>query len=407
MNDLKLAHELRKRKKYDEALAICERVWETEQETAVAAATVNCLRNLGRLDEAEEFLDEAQKVCPPSTWLDSERAWTIYVKYIKPCDVGDKREFMEKANRLFELTNDFLPRKITAFKVTDILAKGADANWREVRNWLESIKHVERESPAPDPGRRMSDKKKWYFKYTRALEKLGDFDRCQRYCVRARKMFKKDFYFRHRAARCAGALKDYDRAYAEYDALLNRYDDWFLYYDIAKLRVETENMHVAESLVIEAILRCRVTDLKISTYLFWAKLLESNDAELAWVPINFYVKYRENRGWPISEEARRIEKDHPVPESEGDLDLQDLEDKVGQLLHIRRKEYIPRACGMIKNLREKYGFIRGADGLDYFFSRTAVRGEPQVGMQVVFRIRKGYDKKKKKESLVAHDVMGL
>ncbi len=404
---LKKAQELRKQKKYAEALELYQDEWNNNPEGNIAAGVINCLRGLERFDEAEEVALNALPDYPKLAWLKTELAWTLYLKYIKPVHTPDRELFLEKAEQIMELTNDFLPRKLTAFKVTDVLAHETRPDWYVIRRWLERIRGVMNEPPTIEPGKKMSDKKKWYFKYTKALEKLGDYEECRQYCGKALRVFKNNYFFRHRAAKCALEMSNFKRAFLEYDNLMAARDEWFLHFDLAELYKAQGNLKEAEQHVIIAILRCEEPELKIRAYLVWAQILAELDPNAVWIPLQFYKLFRFKMGWPLHAEAEELMDSHPVPEEEAVEEIPLAVAQTQRLARRRYKEYIPRRIGAIKNLREKFGFVKGTDGKDYFFSRTNLRGNPKLGLKVTFRARKAYDKKKKKKSPEAYDIEPL
>ncbi|MFW5775414.1 MAG: tetratricopeptide repeat protein, partial [Chitinivibrionales bacterium] len=397
---------LRKSRKYDQALELYQEAWRDEQSSEVAAGVVNCLRAMGRLDEAEAFADEALAIDSSSNaaWLKTEKAWTLYVKFIKPVYIEDREQFLSAAREVMKLTNDFLPRKLTAFKVTDVLSKDVEPDWQTIRRWLEDIRGVETEPVKVDPGKKMSDKKKWFFKYTKALEKIGEYDRCRIYCEKAQRVFKKNFFFRHRAAKCSIAQKNYKRALVEYDALINAKDEWYLHYDLAEIYAELQDWHTAEQHIIIAVVKCKEMQLKIKAYLVWAQMLYRLQPANLWIPLYLFILFKQAQGWPVPREAEQLLNEYPVPSTEDDPDLPQMLRVADRFSRKRYRPYIPKKMGAVKNLREKFGFIAGDDGKDYFFSMTNVQGRLMLGTRVVFNSKQAYDRKKKRKSVEAIDI---
>ncbi|MFP4417428.1 MAG: hypothetical protein ACLFSB_09175 [Chitinispirillaceae bacterium] len=406
MPEISKAKALRKSRNYEKALASYQEIWDNEPSSEVAAGIVNCLRSMGHLDDAETFANEALAIDSSSNaaWLKTEKAWTLYAKYIKPVTIEDRETFLGAAREVMKLTNDFLPRKLTAFKVTDILSKDVETDWQTIRRWLEDIRGIETEPVKVDPGKKMSDKKKWYFKYTKALEKLGDYDRCRIFCEKAQKVFKKNFFFRHRAAKCSKAQKNYKRALVEYDALINSKDEWYLHYDLAEIYAELQDWNSAEQHIIIAIVKCKEMQLKIKAYLVWAQMLYRIQPANLWIPLYLFILFKQAQGWPVPKEAEDLLEEYPVPSTEDDPDLPKMLRITDRFSRKRYRPYVPRKMGAVKNLREKFGFIAGDDGKDYFFSMTNLTGRVMLGTRVVFNAKQAYDRKKKRKSVEAVDI---
>ena len=148
--------------------------------------------------------------------------------------------------------------------------------------------------------------------------------------------------------------------------------------------------------------------LKIRAYLVWAKILAELEPQSVWIPLRLYMVFREQMGWPIAQDANELLEANPQPEEEPPVvDLPAALAATNRLARKRYHEYVPRRIGAVKNVRDKFGFLRGVDGKDYFFSRTNFRGRPHLGLKVTFRSRKGFDRKKKRKSAEAYDVEPL
>ncbi|MBD3393465.1 MAG: hypothetical protein GF418_15120 [Chitinivibrionales bacterium] len=405
MVDLRAAQQLRRDREYDEALVMYREAWDEKPDAGIAASIINCLRGLGRLAEAEEFYQQAIEACTVTPWLKTEHVWTLYAKYIKPIEVPTKDLFLQKAEEVMALTQDLLPRKLTAFKVTDVLAREPSPDWEAVRSWLERIQDVEVERTTIDPGKKLSDKRKWYFKYTKALAKLGEYELSREYCRKARNIFKTAHFFSHRAAKCARARGDLATAREEYEALIGVHDEWYVHADLAELLFTLGQYAPAEQHAVTAILACRNMQLKVRAFFLWAQILAHTDPPLAWLPLHFHILFRQERGWPIGDEVLALAKEHPVPSGEQASGAAELEERVEALARQRNAAEDPKKRGFIKNLQEKFGFIHAEDGTDIFFSRGSCRGANlHPGGAVTFRVKRAYDRRKKRESLEAYDV---
>jgi len=77
------ANELRKSKRYKDALEIYRELWDGQHYNEyTAAGLLHCLRKLQHLDEAMTFADEIAARYPDHNWVNLEVAWT-YASYIK------------------------------------------------------------------------------------------------------------------------------------------------------------------------------------------------------------------------------------------------------------------------------------------------------------------------------------
>jgi tetratricopeptide (TPR) repeat protein len=407
MAEFKEAQKLKQEKKYAEALTQFNEIWDKAPDGGAGASIINCLRNLGKLDEAEKFFDKAFAMFPSSHWLKTEHVWTLYIKYIKPVETADKAVFLEKARQIMKLTTDLLPRKLTAFKVTDILAKEPDPDWAEIRRWLESIREVETERAEADPGKRLSDKKKWYFKYTKALLKQGEYGFCRQYCMRAQSMFKNVYFFAHRAAKCIKALGDLNGAYAEFEVLLGVHDEWYVHLDFAELLLMLGDTERAENHAVQAVTKCTNIQLRSRTLMMWSNIMERTSPANAWLPLYVFLQYRMENGWPLPEELTQCIKRNKCPADAKHSTYKELDARMAILANERFAQFKPDKRGTIKNLRDKFGFIHGDDNQDIFFSLINYTGpKPLVGMRVTYRIKRAFDRKKKRVSPEGVDVQG-
>jgi|GEM_PF-5695673 len=405
MTDLREAHNLRREKKYGEALVVFRKAWDETPSPDTAAAIINCLRGLGDVDEAERFYAAAVTACTANQWLKTEHVWTLYAKYIKPVDIADTTVFMQKAEEIMRLTTDLLPRKLTAFKVTDILARELEPDWNAVRRWLEMIQDVEHEQTTVEPEKKLSDKKKWYFKYTKVLIKLGEYELCRRYCAKAQSIFKTAYFFSHRSAKCLAAMGGYQQARAEYEALLGKHDEWYIHLDLAELLMKIGEYAQADQQVVSALSKCPHMHLKVRALHVWACILEKTAPAHAWLPLALCIRFRRTQGWPVPAELEELAGRIPEPADAVGKSIEDLRRMVDRLIRGRQETFCPDLTGVIKNIREKFGFIRGSDGTDVFFSLgNFTGGQPYIGQRVVYKIRQAYDRKKKRTSAEAFDV---
>lgn len=433
---------LRKEGNLDEALAAYRQCCASGKSSGALAGVVHCLRRLERYDEAEEFVAENYDDGNATPWMKDEHAWVLYGKYIKPAKVEDTSVFMDKATVISDMATDLLVRKLTAFKVTDILGKELDPDWEGVRQWLDSVRDVLDENEEVEPEKKKADKWKWLLKYTKALEKLGRYRECREICLNARKRFRNNYFFRHRAVKCLmqQPAPNEKRIMDEYRALQRIRNEWFLSLDLAEYFIGLRKYEQAEHHLVLAIRACDDVRAKIRTYFLWAQILAAVDPAMAWIPLWFYVMFRKAQEWPVSDETMELAARHPIPETVAKLDLATIRSKVESLVITRFRDLrhmlpSPKRDGMhsrggrsrgpgsqgdsdgevlkgkfsgsIKNLREKFGFIKGDDGNDYFFSNSSFDGRPRLAVPVEFRVKKAFDRRKRRMSFEAFEVRPL
>jgi hypothetical protein len=142
--------------------------------------------------------------------------------------------------------------------------------------------------------------------------------------------------------------------------------------------------------------------------LLWSGLLEKTSPAKAWLPLYLFIQYRTENGWPLPEELTDTTKRVRCPFDMKNVSYKELLVLVDALAIERAAQFKPDKQGNIKNIREKFGFIHGDDNQDTFFSLGNYTGpRPWVGLRVCYRVKRAYDRRKKRASPEAYDVQAI
>ncbi|MFW5959634.1 MAG: hypothetical protein ACOCSE_00785 [Chitinivibrionales bacterium] len=413
--------QLRKEGQYeDAAYAYASEIRNGNMSSGALAGYTQCLRYLGRFKEAavfiEKFYPEPEK---QTQWMKNEKAWIIYYLYVKPYTIKDVAVFYRQAEEIFRLSDDRLTLKLTAFKVTDVLSKDSNPDYELIIKWLKAIEFVAQDKGAKNDVKKKSDKIKWFFKITKALEKLGWYKECRDECNRGGIQYRRNFVLRSRALRCLLKLDDVNEEtlYKELEILNKIRKEWFVFYPVAEYMYNTDRLDKAEKHIIQAA-RCKskISHMR-NVFILWSRILRDmgEDKNVYRLPILYCLYRLEEDGVEPGEDVKNAVKEFKLGRIKNYSEyaepyesfLEERSELYPELNETPRKGKVLEGVysGRVKNIREKFGFIQSNDGEDYFFSKDYSYESISLNDRVRFRLREAFDCKKKILSVEAFDVI--
>jgi len=413
LNELRQhASALRKDNKYDQALAVYRQLWEqpaTRNEWD-GWGYAHCLRKLGRPREALTIARQVYQAYPEFEPNRNEYGWSLYDLVIKQDQAAiaeNPAEFFQAADEILTVAgrDQFSPRARTLFKVIDYLEKRAAYPAQQILEWTARATPDElSEAPGrgnnPTTGQPMefaSDREKWYAARTRALLEVGQHAECIALCQEALQRFGKlhhdnDVWFRWRMAQSKAALGDRATAITEIQSLLKRKQDFFLYWRIAQYQFELGQVEEALKNAVAGALAPGELEYKWELFWLMGQILQARgETELAARHVELALALRLEHQWKIPAELSQSASQLNISTSSCQPAAQV---KARLLPYWRQVRFgdMKTMTGKITRLLPtgQAGFIRGADGRDYYFRTAAFKGNKRLlteGQAVSFYVQ--------------------
>jgi tetratricopeptide (TPR) repeat protein len=421
----KHAQELRKSEKYPDAINVYADLWNSMRASCTewdAWGYAFCLRKVGRGTEALDICREGFKLKKDMPQLNSLYAWCIYDTELKGKNELDT-ETIEKAVhgicKLSKPDDRYSPFVVAVFRVLKHFDDPFNA--AKVFEWSSKLdpghlstdcrtfkdeKGKDRESA--------SDLENYYAHRTKALEKLGRFAECLSLSQEALKRlqnihFDNDIWFKRRVAISNAHLGRTDEALSLLKEILAKKRDWFIQHEVAEAYLAIGNNDEAYKLSLSAALAPGEPHYKGALYLLLGSMCEERGAtSQAAAHVELALALRTEQKWKIPDALAFRAVGLGI--NDGTLRpsatiLRDLTSYWNSELK-SLQQYL---SGVIKNLlpEGKAGFIKGADGKDYYFKVASFRGDKRQivpALKVRFVVQESFDKKKGKPSFAAIDV---
>lgn len=427
------ATNLRKDKKYDEALPLYQQVWEggwQQDREWTGWGYAICLRKLGRSTEALEICREVYRLKPEMDHNRSLYAWCIFDTELKidNAAIKDKeQDFFKAANAILKLTPEtstYSPKATAVFKVIDYLIE-ARVNYpaEQVLEWLDkldpnSLSKECRSGPGKDgkQAEYASDEEKWYSEKAKALDKLGRYQESKQVSLQALETLTKfhydnDVWFNYRIAVADKHLGLLDEAQAHLEKVRKRKKDYFVDLEMAEVAYAQNRLNDAVKYSCSAALAPGQTDLgfRWKVYLLLAKLYkEKGDLALAKEHTLLVCKIRTEQTWKVPPEVESLAR-------ELEVDLTDIrsarkiEKGLQEAWKKARFEDRKKLRGVIKTIlpNGKSGFIKAEDGKDYYYKFRELRGDHDLydyGIEVEFYSEPASEKGNKDTAIEIHRV---
>jgi hypothetical protein len=267
----KLANELRKAGKIQEALTIYEELWKIANDEFDGAGLLHCLRKSGQYDKAIPLAGELIKRYPLFNWIKNEVIWTYISGRLHILNDGDITNTLSIAHEILNFNPDFLARKTIIFKVLKV-AK-SNKQWDIMTDWIGKI---EPEALSQDPkiysGREgWSERALWYYYRLLSFIHLGKYNEAISLVERLGDAFPKQSKFFIRCKAHAhlrlNQFKEAKNCYHLLTQLPN--PDWWIFHEYGKMILDNNDQtHLEDALRYMGIaaLKCHKYELGVSLY---------------------------------------------------------------------------------------------------------------------------------------------
>lgn len=418
------AQDLRRQKKYSEALPLYRTLWEeiNTQDKWDGWGYAYCLNQLKEYNTAYQVSKKVYELDNSFEYNQGQFSWAAYMINIKDYPTESSLEDLEKyVNEIIMVTNhrsNDLFREQAILKVMDhALSK---TNWQSVIEWSKKVdpdklstKAFKGESANGKKFTKPSDKESYYLKLSKALERNEQFQECVATCDKALISFPDEIWLKWHKGSSLRKLKKYSEAIKLLEEVKLKKQDWFIYRDLSAAYYGENNYDKAyENFIDGSIGAIRVPDPQNRWELYYLGamiLYKLNKVAEANKHIALVYKLREENGWAIQDFINKFIDNHKVQLNKTSTQLLD---ELKKFWSSEKSKITPLLVGQIKNMigEGKAGFIKGDNGIEYYFkvgSFIDKKTIPAPGKKVQFSTRKSFDKKKNKESEEAINIKAL
>jgi len=407
------ASELRKQKKYHEALELFKILWEEHRDQCNewdGWGYAYSLRKVGNASLACKVSEEVYEHWPEFEYNQSLLAWTTYDVEIKKDIVEIKQNesnYFEAVNKILSLVefNTYSPYGRTIFKVIDYLEESRNNYPAEsINNWLERLNpkelSLETWTGKDQKGRPLehaSKKENWYAKRAKALYELGRYQDCIETSQEAFEMISAFHYRNEKWIKRLIALSYYELGQFEeglkwLKQIFDHRPEWFLHLDMALFLSQTGNQKEAIKHAAVAALDPQELGFKWNVFYVMGKILfDQGELELAKKHLLLAYKVREDNEWSIPKDLQKAIEKVNLDTSEA-VNAHKLEKNLRGYWQSLKVADMEKMTGTIKNMVSsgRSGFISGNDGREYYFPVKNFKGDSnqlQTGIEVSFYVR--------------------
>lgn len=415
------AKNLRKEKKYSEALPLYKELWEKcdSKDKWDGWGYAFCLNHLKDYKTAYEVSKKVYQIDSSFEYNMSQFAWSSYMVNVKdyPDDgpTDNLEMFVSEIVSVTEGKEHELFRTQAILKMMDHLS--SKNSWGKVIEWAKLInpdyldtKPFEGVSSDGKKFRKPSDKESYFLKLSKALEREGKYQECIDLCDNALKTFPDEIWFSWHKGSCLRKLKKFKEAISLLEEIKKLKKDWFILKDLSAAYYESKEFDKAYNNFIDAaVSQIKIPEPANRWELFYVGamiLYKKNNSTIADEHISLTYKLREEKGWKIPDYLENYVSNRNVDIKKTALQLfNELKDFwLGE-----QQNSLPKQIGRIKNFIQegKAGFIDGNDGKSYYFRTNSFLGNKaqlKMSSKVQFNIQKSFDKKKNRDSFEAINI---
>jgi len=416
------AIQLRKKKRYNEALPKYEKLWDETGDEYDGAGLLSCLRKLGLFDRAIPFADELIEKFPDFQWCKNEVIWTYIAGILNKLKEDVPLEkVIDTSKKIMSLNPEGLAAKMAVFKVLK-LAKASN-NWDTVDEWVVKLtpESLSTEPMIDSKGREgWCDQSLWYNYRIKSLIEKDRSEQALEYFDGVIEKFpiQKKFFQRLKAL-AHYKLKNLNGAETIYSILCSGYKpDWWLLHEYARVLRDKGSKVDALKMMYQAVsinpkLETMV-NLLIDIGMLCKEMKKDEEARAHFVLSSLL---RDEKGWSIPKELSSA-----ISELNGTIGDKKEPSSIKEALSMCHKAWEsllgdsypskskrkPRKELNGKIIMGKsdlpFCFIKGEGNDSYFCSKSYLPNDIKDGDKVVFNAIPSFDKKKNKESWKAIDI---
>ncbi len=419
-------------KEYEEALPLCKKLWEAFSETNNlwdAQQYANCLKQLNKLNEAEEVCDEIYNLFKDDEFVNQEKAYkyilriyssVIYSKYIKSLKFSsyEFKEILLKKIKLFSSVSAGVEWESYDFVSYAIIAGLSYLNKNdnslnyilalELLNKLDvtmlSDKPYQYKDNNDKERESASRKEEYYTLKTDFLLKNKQFDECIFCCNEALEEistfhYSNEIWLERKIALALEGMGEAIEAIDRLKKLIITSDKWFLLYEIGKLYLKLGKKNDALQYMLKALCTKDPEKMKIKLIEQLGDVL-SDIGETEYAQENYLLslKIKKENDWFVKDSLMRKIRE------EKEVSFKEIRKHWIQLLY----KFAGKKKGVIDRLfpGNKAGFIKAEES--YYFQSKNFFGRIdmlKVGDYVDFSTCVSYDRKKKQETIEAIAIM--
>ena len=424
---LKQAEDLRKQKKFADALPLYQTLWtqyRTQANEWTGWAYAQCLKNEKLYADALNVTRDVYKLYPNFELNNRLYAWCIYYTEIA-VEKPDKNNLLKAVvgiTKLSKQDDKYAPYTIAVMKTTGFFLTPFDhQNIIVLTNLLDPNLLDNNPFQFTDVrGKEFElagNLEKYYQIRTKALLRAGRYEDCINLCETAMNQLQKfhydnDIWFRFKMANAYQHTQQYDKAEQLLLQVVERKQDWFVYHQLAELMVAANSDIQQDAIryICNALKDRRDTNLKLPAYeLFMNICLKLNlnfQAILTWKLI---IAIRNENKWKISEQFLEFGDTFGAGDTQYimDLSLPEMLKKWNNEAYFVLRNRLIKFKGTILfvDVVKKFGALIDNDNKKHNFRLPKNANYlPQKGDKVEYILQKYWDYKYNKVSHTAVNI---
>ncbi|NUN09197.1 MAG: hypothetical protein HUU54_08480 [Ignavibacteriaceae bacterium] len=410
-------------KKYDMALQVCKEVYKIDKNfNYIKGVYAFCLNQFKRFEEALSICKEVYSKTKTNKYIISTYAWAAYNLYINKFDIekGNIEELLKYAKGIIDLTRNTpedLARIETVLKIIDNLE--AIGKWNDVLEWSKYLSpeklNTEKYNHTLPDGKRValpSPKEKWFSKVTKAYEKLARFQECLDLTNQALEFLPDDVWLTRRRAICLDHLGQNEESLKLLTSIASRKKEWFIFKDIASIHYEKNDLENALKYCYESSLHAIRNPKQENLWELYFMIAQihkrNNNSDKAKKYCLLSGLLRTEHEWKIPPKLQELALELKV-------NFDQTQNSVVLIKELSKdwaeNKYSGKEIksGIIKTIMPsgKSGFISTGTQPDYFFRMSEFKGNKKYCVEktkVTFYLEKSFDKKKNKETEIAVNI---
>ena len=432
-NHLQQANDLRKQKKFEEAIPHYKEAYNDPQSVLNKWdiwGYVHSLKKTGKLDKSIELSEKHISEYIDFENLANNLTWAYFDKYIRTFDSTDLNNIEKALDRIYEINGQQevseqnsipCPFTIGVFKVLKHY-KRPNFNTYKIRYWIDKIvpeKLSQQEQVIDLKGKERklaSDFENYYSFLITLLFNETKYSECIETAEHALQSinqlhYDNSIWFKRRIALCHVELGDSEKAEEILKSLdKGKGEKWFIEYELSKIYFEQEKFEKSLDFALKAAKNFGDDLMKVNLYTHLARILYKQDKlEQAKSHAELVIAIKQANDSKLDAEQQKLASFFKL-NTEETIDLRNQKRSVEKIWNEIIYGTQEKLKGTISKIlpNGKSGFIKADNGKDsYFFKFNSVKARKDFikeGKKVNFLITESFDKKKNKKSFEAVEV---